>query len=163
MLRYVQPFKYAIQNTLGYADCRIAPLSFPCWLLQNQDARLLLKKAPDGLDAQVQNFGYLGRCIVALGRPGRFRRRVRMHFVHHALPWKLSTSSCFDTGLPELGSQFGHPWRPVATRGQLLLHPPHVYPPPAADLDGRYEVLGRTTAFIRCEAAVITDSGSRGG
>jgi hypothetical protein len=68
MLRNLESFVNAIEDTFWYPDGLVATPSLLGWGLEHQDARLILELAPDGLDIQVPEFGHFGRRIMALGR-----------------------------------------------------------------------------------------------
>jgi hypothetical protein len=78
MLRNLEPFVNAVEDTFGYPDGLVATPSLFGWGLEYQDTRLILELAPDGLDVQVPEFGNFGRRIMALGRTRRSHRNLRM-------------------------------------------------------------------------------------
>lgn len=68
MLRNLEAFVNAVENTFWYPNGLVAALSLLGRRLEYQDTRFILELAPDGLDIQVPAFGDFGRRIMALGR-----------------------------------------------------------------------------------------------
>ena len=68
MLRNLEPFVNAIEDTFCYSHSPVTARSLPGRRLDHHDAWFVLKESPDGLYVQIPEFGHFRWRMMALGR-----------------------------------------------------------------------------------------------